>query len=104
VHVSDLAQAHLLGLDALRDGKKTTAYNMGNGSGYSVMEVIKMVEKVTGKTINAVPADRRPGDPAVLVASSKKIVEELGWKQNYPDLETIVKTAWDWHREHPNGY
>ena len=104
VHVSDLAQAHLLGLDALRDGKETTAYNMGNGNGYSVMEVIKMVEKVTGKPINAVPADRRPGDPAVLVASSKKIIEELGWKPNYPDLETIVRTAWDWHREHPNGY
>ena len=104
VHVSDLAQAHLLGLDALRDGKETTAYNMGNGSGYSVMEVVKMIEKVTGKAIEAVPADRRPGDPAVLVASSNKIIEELGWKPNYPDLEMIVKTAWDWHREHPNGY
>lgn len=104
VHVSDLAQAHLLGLDALRDGKETTAYNMGNGNGYSVMEVIRMVEKVTGKPIKTVAAERRPGDPAVLVASSEKIIGELGWKPNYPDLETIVRTAWDWHSSHPNGY
>lgn len=104
VHVSDLAQAHLLGLDALRKGKETTAYNMGNGSGYSVMEVIKMAEKVTGRAINAVSADRRAGDPAVLVASSEKISKELGWKPNYPDLETIVRSAWNWHSTHPNGY
>lgn len=104
VHVSDLAQAHLLGLDALRSGKATTAYNLGNGNGYSVMEVVKMVENVTGKPINAVPADLRPGDPAVLVASAQKISSELGWKPNYPDLETIVQTAWNWHRAHPNGF
>jgi len=104
VHVGDLAQAHLLGLEALRNGKETTAYNLGNGNGYSVMEVVKMVEKVTGKPINAVMADRRPGDPAVLVASAAKIASELGWKPNHPDLETIVQTAWDWHRTHPNGY
>lgn len=104
VHVTDLAQAHLLALDALRKGKETTVYNLGNGSGYSVMEVIRMVEKITGMPVNAVPADRRPGDPAVLVASSQKIVSELGWKPNYPDLETIVQTAWNWHRTHPNGY
>ena len=104
VHVSDLAQAHLLGLDALRNGKETTQYNLGSGSGYSVMEVIRMAEKVTGKPIKAVPADRRPGDPAVLVASSAKISKELGWKPNYPDLETIVKHAWNWHSAHPKGY
>lgn len=104
VHVTDLAQAHLLGLEALRSGKATTQYNLGNGSGYSVMEVVKMVEKVTGLPINAVPADRRPGDPAVLVASAQKITSELGWKPNYPDLETIVQTAWDWHRTHPKGF
>jgi len=104
IHVSDLAQAHILGLDALRRGAETTAYNLGSGSGYSVMEVVKMAEKVTGKAINAVPADRRPGDPAVLVASSEKIARELGWKPNYPELETIVRSAWNWHSAHPNGY
>ena len=104
VHVTDLAQAHLLGLDALRKGKETTAYNLGNGNGYSVMEVVKVAEKVTGKPINAIPSDRRPGDPAVLVASSEKITKELGWSPKYPDLETIIKTAWNWHNTHPNGY
>lgn len=104
IHVSDLAQAHMLGLDALRSGKQTTAYNLGNGNGYSVLEVIKVAEKVTGKSIKVVPADRRPGDPAVLVASSAKISTELGWKPNYPDLETIIRHAWNWHIAHPNGY
>jgi len=104
VHVSDLAQAHLLSLDALRAGKQTTEYNLGNGNGYSVMDVIRVAEKVTGKQIKAVPAERRPGDPAVLVASSAKISAELGWKPNYPDLETIVRHAWNWHSAHPNGY
>ena len=104
IHVSDLAQAHLLALDALRRGAATTAYNLGSGNGYSVMEVVKVAEKVTGRTIKAVPAERRPGDPAVLVASSAKISRELGWKPNYPDLETIVKHAWNWHSAHPNGF
>ena len=104
VHVTDLAQAHLLGLDALRKGKGTTAYNLGNGSGYSVMEVIRVAEEVTGKKIAAVNTDRRPGDPAVLVASSDKIMKELGWEPEYPDLKTIIQTAWDWHSSHPNGY
>lgn len=104
IHVTDLAQAHCLALDALRDGKTTTQYNLGNGNGYSVLEVIKMVEKITGKKINAVMGDRRPGDPAVLVASSEKITKELNWDPKFPDLETIVKTAWDWHSNHPNGY
>lgn len=104
IHVSDLAQAHLLSLDALRAGKQTTEYNLGNGNGYSVMDVIKVAEKVTGKQIRAVIAERRPGDPAVLVASSAKISAELGWKPNYPDLETIVRHAWNWHSAHPNGF
>lgn len=104
VHVSDLAQAHLLALDALRDGCATAAYNLGNGNGYSVREVVRVAERVTGRSVNAVDADRRPGDPAVLVASSAKIVSELGWKPNYPDLETIVQTAWNWHSAHPKGY
>lgn len=104
IHVTDLAQAHLLGLDALRDGKSTTAYNLGNGNGYSVMEVVKMVEKVSGRQVKAIPSDRRPGDPAVLVASSKKISAELGWKPAFPDLESIVSSAWNWQNAHPDGY
>ncbi|MCE5314932.1 MAG: UDP-glucose 4-epimerase GalE [Armatimonadota bacterium] len=104
VHVTDLAQAHVLGLGALRKGKATTAYNLGNGNGYSVREVIAMAEEVSGKKIAAVETDRRPGDPAVLVASSKKIIEELGWKPAYPELKTIIETAWNWHSQHPNGY
>jgi len=104
VHVSDLAQAHLLALDALRNGCQTTEYNLGNGNGYTVMEVVRTAENVTGREIKTVSADRRPGDPAVLVASSEKIVKELGWKPKYPDLETIIETAWKWHSTHPNGY
>lgn len=104
VHVTDLAQAHLLGLDALRNGKETSVYNLGNGNGYSVLEVIKTAEEVTGKSINAVSADRRPGDPAVLVASSDRIAKELGWEPMFPDLKTIVSTAWNWHSSHPKGY
>ncbi|MFQ3549761.1 MAG: NAD-dependent epimerase/dehydratase family protein, partial [Armatimonadota bacterium] len=104
VHVTDLAQAHILALDALRDGAPTAKYNMGNGNGYSVREVIKMVEKVSGKSVKAIESDRRPGDPARLIASSEKIMKELGWKPKYPELETIVKTAWNWHSNHPNGY
>jgi UDP-glucose 4-epimerase len=104
VHVSDLAQAHLLALDALRNGCQTTEYNLGNGNGYTVMEVVRTAENVTGREIKTVNADRRPGDPAVLVASSEKIVKELGWKPKYPDLETIIETAWKWHSTHPNGY
>ncbi|MCE5324453.1 UDP-glucose 4-epimerase GalE [bacterium] len=104
VHVTDLAQAHVLGLDALRNGKQTTVYNLGNGSGYSNREVIATAEQVTGKKIKVVDAPRRPGDPAVLVASSKKIMAELGWSPKYPDLKTIIETAWNWHSSHPNGY
>lgn len=104
IHVTDLASAHLLGLQALRDGHATAVYNMGNGSGYSVLEVIRMAEEVSGKQIDAVPADRRPGDPAVLVASSAKITADLGFKPQFPELRTIIETAWNWHSTHPNGY
>ncbi|MEN6355741.1 MAG: UDP-glucose 4-epimerase GalE [Armatimonadota bacterium] len=104
VHVTDLAQAHVLGLEALRNGKQTSVYNLGNGSGYSNREVIATAEQVTGKKINVVDAPRRPGDPAVLVASSKKIMSELGWSPKYPELKTIIETAWNWHSKHPNGY
>lgn len=104
VHVTDLAQAHLRALDALRNGHATAEYNLGNGSGYTVLEVIRMAEAVTGRKIQAVSADRRPGDPAVLVASSEKIAKDLGWTPQYPELKTIVETAWNWHSNHPNGY
>jgi len=104
VHVTDLAQAHLRGLDALRNGHATAEYNLGNGSGYTVMEVIRTVEEVTKRKINSVSAERRPGDPAVLVASSEKIMRDLGWKPQFPELRTIIETAWKWHSTHPNGY
>ena len=104
IHVTDLAEAHLLGLKALRNGHKTTAYNMGNGSGYSVLEVIGMAKEVTGRAIKSIPAERRPGDPAVLVASFEKIARELGFEPRFPELRTIIETAWNWHSSHPNGY
>jgi UDP-glucose 4-epimerase len=79
-------------------------YNLGNGSGYSVREIIDAVRRVTGKSVPVIEAPRRPGDPARLVASSGKIRDELGWTPRYPDLENIIETAWKWHRSHPNGY
>ncbi len=104
IHVCDLAEAHILGLDSLRNGEKTTAYNLGNGNGYSVSEVIKAAEEITGRSIPAVPSARRPGDPAVLVASSKKAKTELGLTMRYPELEIIIETAWRWHSNNPQGY
>lgn len=104
IHVDDLANAHILALRKLEKEKMSGIYNLGNGNGYSVREVIETVKKVTGRKVAAVNSPRRPGDPARLVASSKKIKEELGWIPKYPDLETIVETAWEWHRKHPKGY
>jgi UDP-glucose 4-epimerase len=104
IHVTDLAQAHILALQALAAGAESTAYNLGNGLGYSNRQVIQVVEKVTGQTIKVHEAPRRAGDPAVLVASSERIQAELGWKPQYPELETIVETAWRWHRKHPEGF
>ncbi|MGZ3592102.1 MAG: UDP-glucose 4-epimerase GalE [Thermodesulfobacteriota bacterium] len=104
IHVTDLAHAHILALRKLVQGKISGIYNLGSGNGYSVREVIETVKKVTGRKVAAIDSPRRPGDPARLVASSQKIKEELGWIPKYPDLETIVKTAYDWHREHPKGY
>lgn len=100
IHVKDLAQAHILGLAP----GKTGFFNLGNGDGYSVKEVIQMCEKVTGKSIAAVAKPRRPGDPPRLVAAAQKAFAELGWKPRYPRLEDIVKTAWAWHQKHPEGY
>lgn len=102
IHVSDLARAHILALQALEDGSRI--YNLGNGRGFSVREVIATAREVTGKKIIAEAGPRRPGDPPELVASSDKIKRELGWEPQYPDLRAIVATAWEWHRNHPEGY
>jgi len=102
IHVVDLAQAHILALRALESGSRT--YNLGNGQGYTVREVIETAWQVTGHSIPAVDGPRRPGDPPELVAGSDKIRRELGWQPHYPGLRDIVQSAWDWHRAHPNGY
>ena len=104
IHVTDLAEAHILALGKLQQEGFSGVYNLGNGNGYSVREVIETIKKVTGQKIVSVDSPRRPGDPARLVASSEKIKADLGWSPKYPDLETIVETAWQWHRKHPNGY
>jgi len=103
IHVEDLAEAHLLALENLQAGKGLR-YNLGIGRGYSVREVIKAAEKVTGKPVPVKEGPRREGDPPSLVASSSKIQQELGWKPRYTELEAIVQTAWNWHRTHPRGY
>jgi UDP-glucose 4-epimerase len=103
IHVADLAAAHLLALDALA-GREQLIYNLGNGRGFSVRQVVEVARKVTGHAIPAKDARRRPGDPAVLVASSEKIRRELGWQPRYPELEQIVASAWEWRRGHPHGY
>ncbi len=103
IHVCDLADAHVLALSAAEAGQ-VKAYNLGNGAGFSVREVIESCRTVTGHAIPAENAPRRPGDPARLVASADKAREELNWLPKFPDLETIVAHAWAWHQSHPNGY
>jgi UDP-glucose 4-epimerase len=100
IHIIDLAQAHIR---ALEPGK-TGFYNLGNGDGYSVRQVIETCEKVTHQQIAYVEKPRRPGDPPRLVASAEKAVRELGWKPKYPKLEDILNDAWRWHTAHPHGY
>lgn len=106
VHVTDLADAHVRALDALLDGRLTGfhAFNLGNSQGTSVREVIAAAEAVTGRPVPHEIADRRPGDPPMLVGSSERIARELGWKPALGDIETIVRTAWEWHSAHPEGY
>ena len=104
IHVTDLALAHILALEELEKEGASGIYNLGNGNGFSVRQVIEMIGKVTGVKIKTAESPRRPGDPAQLVASSEKIKAELAWDPEYPSLETIVETAWQWHRSHPNGY
>lgn len=104
IHVNDLAEAHIAALRALQKGADSREYNMGNGNGQSVKQVIEAAQRVTGRAIAWVPAPRRPGDPAILVASSDRIKRELGWEPRYPELEVIIETAWRWHSSHPDGY
>lgn len=104
IHVTDLAQAHILAVKYLMDGGESNIFNLGNGVGFTVKEVIDTARKVTGLPIKAVEEDRRAGDPDVLIASSEKARKVLGWKPELDSLEDIISTAWKWHSTHPNGY
>jgi UDP-glucose 4-epimerase len=103
IHVDDLAEAHLLALEKLTPGQELH-YNLGIGHGYSVREVIRTCEEVSGKPVAVKEGPRRAGDPPILIASSEKIQKELGWKPRYVELRGIVETAWKWHSKHPKGY
>jgi len=103
IHIADLVSAHLLALEALAE-KDKLFYNLGNGKGYSVREVIETAREVTGHPIPVIEYPRRPGDSARLVASSEKIRKELGWKPEHENLKEIISSAWEWHKSHPNGY
>jgi UDP-glucose 4-epimerase len=102
IHVVDLAQAHILALQTLGGGSRV--YNLGNGAGFSNKQVIETAEKVSGRSIPYSVGPRRPGDPARLIASSDRIRAELGWKPRFPDLESIIGSAWAWRQKHPRGY
>lgn len=100
IHIADLASAHVLGLEKLLIGQHgKISYNLGNGNGYSVLQIIESVRNVTGREIQVVQGERRQGDPAVLVASSSKAERELGWVQQHTDINEIVSTAWTWHQK-----
>jgi len=104
IHVADLCAAHTLALEHLRCGGRSDFINLGNGQGYSVLEVVETARRVTGREIETRAEPRRAGDPSRLVADASKARAVLGWRTQYPDLETIIRTAWDWHRSHPEGY
>lgn len=103
IHVIDLAEAHILALEALADGK-SRKYNLGNGKGYSIMEVLNTAREITGREIKAEVGPRRPGDPGTLVADSTRIRQELGWQPEFGQLHQIIETAWNWHKNNPRGY
>jgi UDP-glucose 4-epimerase len=103
IHVSDLATAHVLGLEYLLNGGQTDKFNLGNGNGFSVKEVIETAREVTGREIKAIECDRRPGDPPSLVGSGEKAKQVLGWNPEYPDLKDIIAHAWQWHLKRHNG-
>jgi UDP-glucose-4-epimerase GalE len=104
IHVADLASAHVKALDALGKGSASDAYNLGTGHPHSVKDVIRAVEKVTGRKVPWTLGPRRPGDPAALYAAAEKARQHLNWTPEFADLETIVRDAWQWHRTHPAGY
>lgn len=104
IHVEDLADAHILALRYLKAGNPSSAFNLGNGQGFSNLEIIETARNVTGAPIPVSLEGRRPGDPAVLVASSKKAMEVLGWKPKHADVKEIIGSAWQWHKSHPDGY
>lgn len=104
IHVMDLVDAHILALDYLNKGNRSNIFNLGNGKGFSVKEIVDAAERATGHTIARKISPRRDGDPAVLVASSEKAQKILKWKPNYTDIEEIIKTAYDFHKTHENGY
>jgi UDP-glucose-4-epimerase GalE len=99
IHVSDLAEAHIKALRALLDGGQSSIYNLGNGRGYSVKEVIAAVERVTGLTVPVVFGDRRPGDPAALISDASKARDDLNWQPQFAQIDEIVRTAWAWRQE-----
>ncbi len=103
IHVSDLCDAHVLALEHLRKGGQSECLNLGNGHGYSVMEVIETARLLTSREIQTKIEPARPGDPSRLVANAERAGSVLGWKPQYPKLETIIQTAWDWHQAHPDG-
>ena len=104
VHVCDLSSAHILALQFLDDGGRSEVFNLGNGQGFSVQQILSVAEKVVGKPIPTRRAERRPGDPAVLVASAQKAIDVLGWRPSFTDIDRIVESAWNWHKNHPDGY
>ena len=104
IHVTDLAAAHLLALDALRGGAASAVYNLGNGRPTSVRDILNSIERIGGRKVPYTPGPRREGDPAVLYASSDRIRRELGWAPRFEDVDTIVRTAWQWRERHPGGY
>ena len=104
IHVNDLAQAHILAMNYLRNGGKSDIFNLGNGVGFTVKEVVETAREVTGHPIPAKKEARRAGDPSTLIASSGRAKSILGWKPQYADLRVIIETAWKWHQAHPHGY
>lgn len=104
IHVTDLVDAHILAVEKLRSGSESSIFNLGNGEGFSVKEMIEAARRVTGHEIPAVIERRRAGDPAKLIASSKKAMRELGWKPKYTNIEDIINSAWKWHQNKPNGF
>lgn len=104
IHVVDLIDAHIKALAYLRAGNPSEIFNLGSGEGFSVLEIIDVARRITKHDIPSVIAERRPGDPSTLIASSDKAEQLLGWKTKFTDVETIIKDAWNWHKNHPNGF